>query len=105
MTTDSSASPHASEDTEDRNEQSPENGDDAGETTEEPRERLVAYLTTKADHGSFQCKSTFIAEELDIPPWEVTEMMVDIDDSVPELVVEELTFSRSTTWRVTCEQS
>lgn len=69
----------------------------------DPRDRLAAYLETKANHGSFQCKSAFLAEELDIPAWEVTALMSEIDDSVPELHVEELTFSRSTTWKVTCK--
>lgn len=71
----------------------------------DPQERLVSYLTEKANHGSFQAKSTFLAEELDLPAWEMTQMMAEIDDSVSELNVEKLTYSRSTTWRVTCESS
>jgi hypothetical protein len=74
---------------------------DTDNERDDQREQIVSYLVTKADHGSFQCKSTFLAEELDIPAWDVTQMMADIDDSVSELDVEELTYSRSTTWRVT----
>jgi hypothetical protein len=74
-------------------------------SSDDKRDRLVSFLLTKANHGSFQCKSTFIADELGIPAWEVTAMMADIDKSEPELDIEELTYSRSTTWRVTCDSS
>lgn len=73
-------------------------------STVQKRALLASYLRQKARDGEFYFKSKFAAEELGLSSKEIGALMIQLDDSTPDLEIEKWSNARATTWRVTRTQ-
>jgi len=64
------------------------------------RERLAAFLRSRARTGEYYFKSKFIADEIGLSPKEIGVLMQQLQESVSDLEIEKWSNSRATTWRV-----
>lgn len=70
-------------------------------TYSSPKERRLArYLREEASDGEFYFKSKFIADEVGLSPKEIGALIVKLQDSIPDLVIEKWPYTSATTWRV-----
>jgi len=69
-------------------------------------ERLRAYLAEKtAEQGELYVKGKFIADDVDMSPQAIGQLMIKLQDSAPALEIEKWSYTSATTWRVTTAQS
>ncbi len=73
----------------------------AGDRTEQ----LARYLRRRAATGPFYCKSTFIADEVDLSPKEIGALMRKLSDADRPIEIEKWSNTRATTWRVELPES
>lgn len=74
------------------------------DNTQQKRDRLVRYLHRQTRDGELYCKSKFIADELDLSPKEIGYLMTCIDDTDPDLEIQQWGNARAITWRVSRQE-
>lgn len=64
--------------------------------------RLAGYLRRKATEsdGELYVKSKFIAADVDLSPKQIGALMVQLQGSVPDLEIEQWSYTGATTWRI-----
>jgi hypothetical protein len=69
-------------------------------------ERLRAYLAEEtAEQGELYVKGKFIADDVDLSPQAIGQLMVRLQESASGLEIEKWSYTSATTWRVTTPQS
>ncbi|MCU4799910.1 hypothetical protein OB920_05960 [Halobacteria archaeon HArc-gm2] len=69
-------------------------------------ERLRTYLAEEtADQGELYVKGKFIADDVDMSPQAIGQLMIRLQESAPDLEIEKWSYTSATTWRVTTAQS
>ncbi|MEF8779439.1 MAG: hypothetical protein V5A46_02010 [Haloferacaceae archaeon] len=64
--------------------------------------RLAGYLREQAvdSGGELYFKAKFIADDVDLSPKEIGALIVQLQESVPDLTIEKWSYTGATTWRV-----
>ena len=62
--------------------------------------RLVSYLRDEAADGEAYIEAKFIADDVDLSPKEIGALLVQLQDSIPDIEIEQWSYTGATTWRI-----
>ncbi len=74
--------------------------DQSAETTASKTERLAEFLRDEAADGETYFKAKFIADDVGLSPKEIGALIVQLQESAPDLEIEKWAYTNATTWRV-----
>jgi len=70
-------------------------------STREKLDRLRKYLRRQAADGEYYFKSKYIADDLDLTPKEIGNLIAKLRERETELSIDRWAYANATTWRVT----
>jgi hypothetical protein len=72
-------------------------------STREKLDRLREYLRRQAADGEYYFKSKYIADDLDLTPKEIGNLIAKLRDRETRITIDQWAYANATTWRVTLE--
>jgi len=72
-------------------------------STREKLDRLRKYLRRQAADGEYYFKSKYIADDLDLTPKEIGNLIAKLRDRETRITIDQWAYANATTWRVTLE--
>ncbi len=69
-------------------------------STREKLDRLREYLRRQAADGEYYFKSKYIADDLDLTPKEVGNLVTKLQERETEFTIDPWAYANATTWRV-----
>ena len=73
-------------------------------STREKLDRLREYLRRQAADGEYYFKSKYIADDLDLTPKEIGNLIAKLRDRETRITIDQWAYANATTWRVTLER-
>ncbi|GAB7009159.1 hypothetical protein JCM31271_11020 [Halorubrum trueperi] len=77
-----------------------QSGEQSTEPTASKADRLTDFLRSEAADGETYFKAKFIADDVGLSPKEIGALIVQLQESVPDLEIEKWSYTGATTWRV-----